>query len=523
MSTYIAEPGTRLGGRYRLEDRVSSTADWSAWKAIDETLARPVAVLTFTPGFARIGQAVTAARAASRLTDARLAQVFDVEEDWEQAYVVMEWVGGDSLEDLLAAGPLDPALGAEIIAQAAEALAFAHTAGVAHLCLTPVSVRWSPQAGVKITGLGIDAALAGVTAEDPALADTRGLARLLYAALTGHWPGHDWPGLPAAPEVDGHPRSPRQVLAGVPAALDEITRRALAPRPGTDGQAITTPARLATALGRVIPAPALPPPAFPAASPARLAGPVRAGTSYWGPGRAAAAPGWRPPAGDTIPPAGPFTPQRPAPRRRRRAAPAALVILAVLVAVVAVVAGWRALHHSAAPGHRARASHTRAGGGSPVQVLKPVGASGFDPLSSVAADPQNENSDLARYAIDASLATFWHTQYYFSARFGGLKRGTGLLVDLGRPARLSSVTVTFGRVPGANVRIELGNSDVRSPATLGTFRAVARRDDVSGTVMFPVRSAATGRYVLIWFTKLPPLSPGRYEAKVYNVVVRGSR
>jgi len=100
MSTFISEPGTRLGGRYRLEDRVSDASGWAAWKAIDEILARPVGVLTFAPGFPRIREVLTAARAASRLTDARLAQVFDVEDDWDSAYVVMEWVAGDSLDDL---------------------------------------------------------------------------------------------------------------------------------------------------------------------------------------------------------------------------------------------------------------------------------------------------------------------------------------------------------------------------------------------------------------------------------------
>src|SRR6516164_4123960 len=246
MSTFISEPGTRLGGRYRLEDRVSASSGWAAWKAIDETLARPVTVLTFARGFPRIADAVTAARAASRLTDARLAQVFDVEEDWDHAYVVMEWVAGDSLEDLLADGPLDPGQGAEIVAQGAEALAVAHAAGVAHLCLNPDSLRWTSGGGVKIVGLGIDAALAGVTADDPALADTLGLGKLLYAALTAHWPGGEWPSLPAAPQIDGHPCSPRRVL---------FQREA-------DGNAsVTTPAMLATALNRVIPAPAAPPPA----------------------------------------------------------------------------------------------------------------------------------------------------------------------------------------------------------------------------------------------------------------------
>ena len=166
MSTFISEPGTRLGGRYRLEDRISAGDGWSAWKAIDETLARAVTVLTFAPGFPRIREVVTAARAASRLTDARLAQVFDVEENWDQAYVVMEWVAGDSLHDMLADGPLEPGQSAEIIAEGAEALASAHAAGVAHLCLTPGSLRWTNGGGVKVVGLGIDAALSGTTSDD---------------------------------------------------------------------------------------------------------------------------------------------------------------------------------------------------------------------------------------------------------------------------------------------------------------------------------------------------------------------
>ena len=261
MSTFISEPGTRLGGRYRLEDRISASGGWAAWMAIDETLARPVTVLTFAPGFPRIREVVTAARAASRLTDARLAQVFDVEDDWDHAYIVMEWVAGDSLDDLLTDGPLDPAHGAEIVAEGAEALAVAHAAGLAHLCLTTDSLRWTPGGGVKVLGLGIDAALSGATADDPALADTRGLGMLLYAALTCHWPGPDSPTLPPAPMADGRPRSPRQVCAGVPASIDEVTCQALFQRERRNGPPLTTPALLADALAEVIPAPLAPPPA----------------------------------------------------------------------------------------------------------------------------------------------------------------------------------------------------------------------------------------------------------------------
>lgn len=65
MSTFISEPGTRLGGRYRLEDRIAADDGWAAWKAIDEILARAVTVFTFAPGFPRITEVVTAARAAA--------------------------------------------------------------------------------------------------------------------------------------------------------------------------------------------------------------------------------------------------------------------------------------------------------------------------------------------------------------------------------------------------------------------------------------------------------------------------
>src|ERR1700748_2571786 len=132
MSTYTAEPGTRLAGRYRLVDQVSAGAGWSMWKAMDETLARPVSVLTFAEGFPRTPEVVTAPRAASRLTDPRMAQVFDVEDGGGQAYIVLEWVGGDSLTDLLDGGPLDPAQACALICDGARAIAGAAALGQAH-------------------------------------------------------------------------------------------------------------------------------------------------------------------------------------------------------------------------------------------------------------------------------------------------------------------------------------------------------------------------------------------------------
>ncbi len=524
MSTFISEPGTRVGGRYRLEDRISASGGWSAWKAIDETLARPVTVLTFAPGFPRIREVITAARAASRLTDARLAQVFDVEENWDNAYVVMEWVAGDSLHDLLADGPLEPGQSAQIIAEGADALASAHAAGVAHLCLTPGSLRWTPGGGVKLIGLGIDAALSGTTAEDPELADTWGLGKLLYAALTAHWPGDDWPSLPPAPQAaDGLPCTPRQVRAGVPAAVDEITCQALfqTGRPGNPP--MTSPAMLADALARVIPAPAAPPPAAPAR---HRPGPGwdevppedDTGPQYWQTGTGPARRGSRPAAGWT---------GRPRDSRPRGGILALLLV--ALVVVVALGAGIWLLgghHGTTARGGTPPPSHSASPSGGAVTVLTPQSAHGFDALSSQADDPQNENDQLAKLAIDSSPSTFWNTQFYLgNPVFGGTKTGTGLILDMGKAVRLSSVAVTFGSIPGADVSLELGNSNVRAPSTLSSFTTVASATGVGGTHTFTVTSKATGRYVLIWFTKLPPKSAGstsKFEALIYNIVVRGS-
>ena len=193
MSTYTSEPGTRLAGRYRLVDQTSAGTGWAFWKATDETLARSVTVLTFAAGFPRITEAITAARAASRLGDPRFSQVFDVEDAGELDYVVLEWVAGESLLDMLADGPLDAPNAVSLLSEAARAIAAAHAGGLAHLRLNPACLHWTRGSGVKITGLGIDAVLAGVTpaaAENGQSAgDGPKTARAPSSPTPGTWPG----------------------------------------------------------------------------------------------------------------------------------------------------------------------------------------------------------------------------------------------------------------------------------------------------------------------------------------------
>lgn len=501
MSTFTSEPGARLAGRYRLEDRVSAAGGWAAWKAIDETLARPVTVLTFVPGFPRVAEVVTAARAASRLTDSRLAQVFDVEDGGdERAYIVMEWVAGDSLDDLLASGPLDPGYAAALIAEASRALAGAHAAGLAHLCLTPDSLRYTPGGGVKITGLGIDAALAGVTADDAALADTQGLGRLLYATLTGHWAGLENTSLPPALMADGQPCAPRQVRAGVPAAIDAVTCDALLQRPRRGRPPVTTPALLAQALSEVAPA-TMPPP--PAAADGFGANRTLPGAEPDGQ--------WPPPRGPQTVPGGRHGRQPVAPGKRAVTTGAVVGIVAVVLLAAIGVGGWILSHrHGGSPPPRASSSPPVS---SPaVSVLHPASADAAD-------NPQG-----AALAIDGNAGTFWHTDYYIgNPVFGGLYKGTGLVVDMGKRVTVRQVQVLFGRSVGVNVQIKMSNSPV-SPKAAESVPTVAQGTDLANSHTFTLKHPATGRYLVIWITRLPPKpgSANQYQAEIYNLIVRGT-
>ncbi len=520
MSTFTSEPGVRLGGRYRLEDRLAAAVGWSAWKAIDEILARPVRVITFAAGFPRLEQAVTAARASSRLTDTRLTQVFDVEDTWDNAYIVLEWPFGDTLADLVTAGPMEPAAGARIVAEAAAALAGAHAAGLAHLCLRPDCVRWTAGGGVKVTGLGIDAALGGVTSDDPELADTRGLGQLLYSALTGLWPGQDYPDLPPAPESEGQPRRPRQVRAGVPSVLDDLAGRALA-LPGKDGhEPFTAPAELAAALAAAIPPVQVPPAAVAQRDSRRDADSWPAQRNSQQRTTAQRTPSGRTEPSQTQPGYRSYDHSGSGGQRktRRVIAVSLLVLVAVAGASAAAVhllskSPTNAAHHSS----NSPSANSSAG----PDIITPTSALGFDALNP--GDTGDENSNQAANVLDGNPQG-WSTQYYDSARFGRLKAGTGFILNLGKPAKVSSVTVQFGATAGAIAQLRVGNSDVRSGANLYSMPIAAGPSKVAGSYTFRIQHPVSGQYLVIWFTRLPPLAgqQGKFEAQIFKVVISGT-
>jgi hypothetical protein len=152
----------------------------------------------------------------------------------------------------------------------------------------------------------------------------------------------------------------------------------------------------------------------------------------------------------------------------------------------------------------------------PVEVLTAVSATAIGPFGASDGD----HPQLAQYVVDPQLGTSWITHWYASAHFGELKEGTGLLLDMGRVVTIRQVQLALAGSPGfwgADVEIRIGDTP-----NLGNAKPVAVADDVGGWVMPKLRSPARGRYVQIWFTKLPLDSWGTYQEHVYGVTFHGS-
>ena len=144
----------------------------------------------------------------------------------------------------------------------------------------------------------------------------------------------------------------------------------------------------------------------------------------------------------------------------------------------------------------------------PVTELTPVSAAAYGP----GGTSDGDNPQGARLALSGDPATPWHTSWYTTARFGNLQAGTGLLLDLGRTVTATRVTIRLGNTPGADLQVRAGTV----PADL---HVVARAADAGGTVRLRLASHPRVRYLLIWFTLLPPDAAGTYQADISSVTV----
>ncbi len=507
-------------GRYKLLDLVTQDAgvdgqpDVYLWHAYDEVLDRPVAMRVMSDDDPRCAAVLGAAQAAARVDDRRLLRVLDIlnlpatQTDRARVAVVSEWASGRNLERTIqdrGGRPFAPAEAMSLVAEVARALAAAATENVSHGRLRPSSVFITDAGEVRIRGLAVDAALFGEQdddgnrdAGDRAQGDVDALGCLVYLLTTGYWPGPSSIDAPDAPRANDVVLPPSQVRAAVPRSVDDVVARSVSSAARQRGVArVIDAAAFATMVGATL---------------------------------------------DHLSPVSTVrtVPTSPAGRTARAAAVIGLRVAAILAAVV-VVAGvaWVGMQLISAS---STATVDRSGisddiltsSARPVndesiagieQVYPVVRYRSYDPFGDDNGNGKpdkrkgRENQELAITVNDDDPDTAWVTAEYTTPALDG-KEGVGLVLDLGQPRDVQQVSLNLvGR--GSNLDVRVADRILADPALwtpLATAPGAKERIDVRAP------RPVTGRYVLIWFTRVPPsedVFSGVYQGGVRSVVVSG--
>lgn len=229
-----------IAERYTLEREIGRGGMGAVWLGHDEVLGREVALkqVGMTPGASSpdLERAEREARLAARLNHPHVVAIYDLVTEGDEQWLVMEYVEGSTLAELVREkGLLTPAQAAPILLQAADALAAAHAAGIVHRDVKPSNMLVTPDGQVKLSDFGIaraeaDASLTqtGLVTGSPAYlspevasgqfatdaSDVWSLGATLYHALAGHPPYEVGGNVLGAMYRIVHEEPPRLVNAG---------------------------------------------------------------------------------------------------------------------------------------------------------------------------------------------------------------------------------------------------------------------------------------------------------------------
>ena len=249
------------GGRYAVIERVGVGGMAEVYRARDELLGREVAVKVLSERLSTDRSFVERfrreAQAAANLNHPNIVSLYDYGTDGPTNFIVMEYIDGRSLGEVINdEAPLLPERAAEIAVDVAKALERAHNAGLVHRDIKPNNIMMTSSGQTKVTDFGIVRALGGETEQQmtqtgmvigtaaylspeqaqgnavDARSDVYSLGCVLYEMLTGAPPfTGDTPLAVAYKHVRETPTPPSSVNPDVSEDLDAITMKALAKNP----------------------------------------------------------------------------------------------------------------------------------------------------------------------------------------------------------------------------------------------------------------------------------------------------
>jgi eukaryotic-like serine/threonine-protein kinase len=464
--------GDLIADRYELEELVEHGGMSSVYRGHDRLLERTVALKVLHPHFGDDDEYVERfrreARAVAQLSHPNIVTVIDRGASDGQQFIVFEYVDGENLKQLIErTGPLPVRRVVELGIQIADALAYAHGHGLVHRDVKPQNILIDPAGDAKVTDFGIVRSLdveRGVTQTGTVLgtsnylspeqaagepvtpqSDVYSLGVVLYELLTGDVPfrGENLV-VVAMKHVTEHPPSLVEQRPDIPFRLALAVEHALEKEPARRFASMDA---FATELRRCL----------------DERGDFDAERTMVRTPRAS---------------------RRRTPTRRRRTGRLPLLLMLAGLVLIAAVAAALVLDGPSG-------NHPRGADAPKATPVTLHAVANYDP-----SGPPDSHADTAAAATDGNTSTFWYTQTYFSAAFGGLKSGLGLVVDAGSPVKLSRLTVQTP-TPGFTAVVQAGDS--RS----GPFTADSSSQSVGPSTTFALHGARA-RYYVVWITMLPP-------------------
>lgn len=244
-----------LSGRYEIVEKIGSGGMAIVYKAKDNLLGRIVAIKVLREQFDSdegfVKRFRREAQSAASLSHPNIVSIYDVGKDGSEDYIVMEYVHGKTLKELIKSeSPIPHQKAIRIIRQIGEALAHAHANNIIHRDIKPQNILITPEGRAKVTDFGIARAVSSATLThtgdivgsvhylSPEQAkgshinqqsDIYSLGIILYELVTGKVPyDGDTPITIALKHIQEEPMHPGNIVSGVSKELDAIIMKAIA-------------------------------------------------------------------------------------------------------------------------------------------------------------------------------------------------------------------------------------------------------------------------------------------------------